>query len=30
MNIIKSQNPEEKNVHKQSWGEDEEEVIYGG
>jgi hypothetical protein len=30
MNIIKSQNPEEINVRKQIWGENAEEVIYGG
>lgn len=30
MNIIKSQNPEEINVHKQIWGENAEEVIYPG
>jgi hypothetical protein len=30
MNIIKSQNPEEINVHRQIWGENAEEVIYGG
>ena len=30
MNIIKSQNPEEINVHKQIWGENAEEVIYAG
>ena len=30
MNIIKSQNPEEINVHRQLWGENAEEVIYGG
>ena len=30
MNIIKSQNPEEINVHKQIWGKNVEEVIYPG
>jgi hypothetical protein len=30
MNIIKSQNPEGINVHKQIWGENADEVIYGG
>jgi hypothetical protein len=30
MNIIKSQNPEEINVHKQIWGKNAEEVIYPG
>ncbi len=30
MNIIQSQNPEEINIYKQSWVENDEEVIYSG